>query len=113
MVGIKLRRSTCAKIKDIVAEMPASNGVLIIYNDVLKTNGCGTQMEQVHKSLRIGVCCFRRAVLWCNLSGTVNPACYRAIGREAASEQQCNQYGAIGWEQQILLAMGQFTGKQR
>ena len=105
-----MRRSTCAQIKDILAAMPASNGVLIIYSDVLKTNGCGTQMEQVHKSLRIGVCCFRRAVLWCNLSGTVNPACYRAIGREAASEQL---YGAIGWEQQIQLAMGQFTGKQR
>ena len=82
-----------------------------MFNDVLRIKCLRhKEMEQVHKSLHIGVCCFRRAALWCNLSGTGNSACYRRIDGEAASGQL---YGAIGWEQQIQLAMKEFTGSSK
>ncbi len=50
------------------------------------------------------------SILWGNLQGTVNPACYSRIYQEA-DFQEC--YGVIYREEQIQLVMGEFAGKQR
>ena len=47
------------------------------------------------------------SILWGNLPGTVNPACYSRIYQEA-DFQEC--YGVIYREKQIQLVMGKFTG---